>query len=209
MIVSTNDNQMPPQGEPVGGAHPAPPPAPAPGQAAPGYEAAPGYSSAPAPMGTSPMTMARPAAMDRAVMLMRVGAVLSLLSVLSAFLFKDSMRSTVEETLRKSGETIDPALVDATLTTALISGIVGGLIGVALWLWMASANGKGKKWARIVATVFFAISVLNFLFGLVQPAPMLSKILSLLIVLVGAAAIFFMYKKESTAYYEAMSAPRV
>ena len=41
--------------------------------------------------------------------------------------------------------------------------IVGALIAVALWLWMAWANNRGRNWARIVSAVFFGISTLDLL----------------------------------------------
>ena len=43
----------------------------------------------------------------------------------------------------------------------LVSSIVGGVIAVLIWLWMAWKNGAGRSWARIVATVFFALSCLS------------------------------------------------
>jgi hypothetical protein len=43
----------------------------------------------------------------------------------------------------------------------LVSSIVGGVIAVLIWLWMAWKNRAGRKWARVVATVFFALSCLG------------------------------------------------
>ena len=41
-----------------------------------------------------------------------------------------------------------------------------GLIGVALWIWMAQMNQAGKNWARITSTVFFALETLSAIGGL-------------------------------------------
>ena len=39
--------------------------------------------------------------------------------------------------------------------------IVLGLVAAALWLWMARANGHGRSWARILATVLFGLATLE------------------------------------------------
>ena len=41
--------------------------------------------------------------------------------------------------------------------------IVFGLAGIALWLWMARANGQGGSWARIVSTVLFGLAALQLI----------------------------------------------
>ncbi len=155
----------------------------------------------------------RPPAMDTAVRLMQVGGVLSIVSLLSVFLVKGQIRDAVqkaaEDAAKTSGTALDPATVDAMVNIGIGFGVFFGLIGSLLWFWMASANGKGKSWARTVATVFFVLSLISFLASFIQPTATLSTILSVLSVGVGAAAIFLMYKKESTAFYRASSAPRM
>ncbi|MBA3309042.1 MAG: hypothetical protein H0U28_03145, partial [Nocardioidaceae bacterium] len=84
--------------------------------------------------------------------------------------------------------------------------IVFGLIGVGLWLWMAWANGKGRKWARVVATVFGVINVLSFLFVITAgSATTPSLIVSVLSVLVGVAALFYLYRPDASQFYSAAS----
>ena len=41
--------------------------------------------------------------------------------------------------------------------------IVVGLVGIALWLWMARANGQGRNWARILSTVLFVLATLQLI----------------------------------------------
>jgi hypothetical protein len=36
-----------------------------------------------------------------------------------------------------------------------------GLAVIALWLWMARANGQGRNWARILSTVLFGLATLD------------------------------------------------
>lgn len=208
----------PPPGEGYGEGGPVPPePAPGYGQppAAPEYgqqsygqQPAPGYGSMPrsAPPGDGRAVLtARPKAMDNAVRLMQVGAGLSLLSLLLALFSRGTIRDAVKKANETATTKLTPDQVDAAVTFLMGAAIVAGLIGVGLWLWMASVNGKGRSWARIVATVLFVVETLLFLGGFAQPTPMLSRLVSLLVWLVGAAAIFFIWKKESSAYYAGMS----
>ena len=58
--------------------------------------------------------------------------------------------------------------------------IVGGLIGVALWILMAVFNGRGASWARIVATVLGGISVLSAVSLFVQTVPAFTLVVGIL-----------------------------
>jgi hypothetical protein len=49
--------------------------------------------------------------------------------------------------------------------------IVSCLVPVALWLWMARANGRGRNWARILFTVLFGLATLTVtLISVVPPS---------------------------------------
>ena len=43
----------------------------------------------------------------------------------------------------------------------LVGSIVVGIVAVLIWLWIAWKNRAGRNWARVVATVFFALSCLG------------------------------------------------
>jgi hypothetical protein len=47
--------------------------------------------------------------------------------------------------------------------------ILFGLAVIALWLWMARANGQGRTWARILSTVLFGLATLQLPSALTQP----------------------------------------
>lgn len=200
-----------------------PPPPPAYGTAGSATPPPPAYSDAgsatppPPPvygqMGSMPPAgytpaapVARPKSMDLAVRLMQAGGVLALLNALTVFLFKDEIRDAAEKAAADAGTNID---IDAAVNAAMIFGAIFGLLGAALWFWMASANGKGKSWARIVASVFYVISLLSFVYSFTQPAGFLSRILGIISFLIATGAIVMMWKKESSDFYAANSAPRV
>lgn len=144
----------------------------------------------------------RPQTLTTAVRLMQAGGVLALLSLLTIFFMQDEMRTIAEQTAQDAGTAVD---VDAIVSLAVTVALVFGLIGAGLWFLMAHLNGKGKSWARIVATALFGISLLFFVLGLSQPTPGISRILGIVNILIGAGAVYFMYRKESSAYYNAVS----
>jgi hypothetical protein len=150
----------------------------------------------------------RPRSIDLAVLLMRVGAGLSVLSLVSVFFLGDQVREQARKSIAESGQTVDPGLVDGLVAIAIGVGIVVGLLGAGLWLFMAWANGKGKSWARVVASVLFGISLLFSLISLAQPSAGLSRVLNLVSLVLGGYIVFLLWRRESSDFYAASSAPR-
>jgi hypothetical protein len=82
--------------------------------------------------------------------------------------------------------------------------IASGLIGAALWLWMAQSSKAGKNWARIVSTVLFAIQTINVVAGASAiSSGGASRIYSIVIWLIGLGAIIFLWQRSSTEYFKA------
>lgn len=142
-----------------------------------------------------------PKSILNAVKLMYAGAGLSAISFVVALVTISSLKSTILAN--------DPQLttseVNAAATIGIVIAVIFGLIGIGLWIWMAWANRGGRNWARIVATVFFAFDTLGLLGSLVRPSTGLSLVFTVLVWLVGLGAIIFMWNKESSAYYQAVS----
>lgn len=209
-----NTPPPPPPGE--GGATPPPPAAgnygstPPPPPAGSGYDG--GAYGAPAPGYQSQAVggpVEKPKSIALAVKLMYVGAGLALLGALSTLLQTDTIRDAAEQASADAGEAMTGSELDAAVAIGVTFALISGVIGALLWILMAYMNGKGKKWARIVATVFFVLSVLSTLVSLTQEAPILSRILSVISLALGAYIIFLLYRPESTEFYNGQSAPRV
>ena len=83
--------------------------------------------------------------------------------------------------------------------------VVAGIIGTAVWLWMASKNNAGRRWARILSTVFFALLSLGMLGVFAGQIPLDSKILPVAQWLVGLVAIVLLWQRESSEYFSARS----
>ncbi|WP_028047267.1 hypothetical protein [Cellulomonas sp. URHE0023] len=146
----------------------------------------------------------RPSSVTRAVQLMYAGAALSLIGIVVAWATKNQLRDTLAE----SSPSLTPADVDTAVTIALVSATVVGLIAVGLWLWMAAANGAGKSWARIVATVLGGLGVVSTLFSL-RSATGTSIALNLLSLVLAVAILVLLWLPASSAYFRARSASRL
>jgi hypothetical protein len=125
------------------------------------------------------------------------------LVVLLTVLLADS--GAAKAMLRKVNPGLTAAQVSQQYTSDITIGIVGGLVVIALWLWMAWANGQGRDWARIVATVLFGLVTLD-LFGLGGPGIVSSAGVSGLIFpvlnwLIGLAAARLLWLPASTAFF--------
>ena len=156
----------------------------------------PQYPGGPSPYPTDwqPERQEPPQSIQRAVMLMYVGAGLEGLGLILNLIG-----------VGRSGSNTS-------------SGAVGSLIGICLWVWMARANKEGKSWARVTSTVFFGIDCLLVLLLLVailvtlhsvspslKTLLLLSGLAGIVIWAVGLATIILLWRRESSEYYAAMN----
>ena len=164
------------------------------------------YESYPSvPPEAEPARVEPPAAVRNAVRLMYAGAALSAIVVIVSLLTIGSLKANILAHYPH----YTTSQVHTAEVAAVITSIIGGLIAVGLWLWMAWANGRGRSWARIVAAVFFAINTLDLLASFARVHAAGTLIVSVLVWLVGLGAIVFLFSKESGAYFAAQrSRPR-
>lgn len=179
-----------------------PPPADGPEQR-PGYPAPPpsGYGQQARP------PVEQPPSIRTAVRLMWAGAVVSLLSLIVTIATIGSSKDQIRDQMAASGQDVTPGMVDAAFAVAIGVGVVGALIAIGLWLWMAWKNGKGRSWARIVATVLGAFNVASTLFTFSagsSPAPAL--VLAVVNLILAVAILVLLWRKDSSAFYRARSA---
>ncbi|MDM7990768.1 hypothetical protein [Arthrobacter sp. zg-Y877] len=144
-----------------------------------------------------PAAPQRPAAVERGFWLLIASAVASLLGLLLALpeLTSDETRS---ELARQSG--LSAAEVDTAVTIGLVTAITIGLVSVAVSVLFAIFARKGHNWARIVITVFAALSLLT-LIGIDGSA---AGILSLISVLLTVAAVVLFFTKPASAFFAQM-----
>ena len=167
---------------------------------APSVPVAPQYQ----PQGGAVAPVERPSSVTRAVQLMYVGAALSVVGILVAWTTKDQLREQVEA----ASPTLSPEAVDSATTISLGFATVVGLVGVGLWLWMAAANGAGRSWARVLATVLGALGALSAVFSLTTGTGV-TIALQLLSLVLAVAILVLLWRPASSAYFQARSARQV
>jgi hypothetical protein len=73
-----------------------------------------------------------------------------------------------------------------------------------MWIWMAQTNQRGLEWARIVATVLGPLNIAFTVFSLSQSAGV-AIVVRFLTIALSAAILFLLYRRDSTAYYKAVT----
>jgi len=153
-------------------------------------------SSEPAPVRDIPQSV------QRAVRVMYIGLAASLIGIIVDMTTLSSTRSEIASK--------NPGFTQAQLNSAehLEIGlfIAGGLIGAALWLWMAQTCRAGKGWARIVSSVFFGIDTLSVIAGVAGAGTGgggLARIYAVLVWVIGLVAIVFLWQRSSSDYFRA------
>ena len=156
------------------------------------------------PQSAAAAPVERPSSVTRAVQLMYVGAALSLVGIIVAW----ATKSQLNEQIAAATPTLTPDQVESAVTISLAVGTVIGLVAVGLWLWMAAANGAGKSWARVVATVLGALSVLSAVFSLTSGTG-ITIAMQVLSLVLAVAILVLLWRPASSEYFRARSARQV
>ena len=90
--------------------------------------------------------------------------------------------------------------------------VVVGLVVIAVWLWMARADGQGRSWARILSTVLFGLAALQLRGGFTPPVSHTGSGVTVLYYggtalfaaawLAGAAAVWLLWRPASSAFFK-------
>jgi len=150
----------------------------------------------------------QPSTLRNAVRLMWVGGGLSLVGVIITLAYTSKIKNAVTKaaikanaTNRADGKTssiLTSAQIHTLANTTVTLLAIFGIIGVLLWVWMAWANNRGSNWARIVATVLFALNTIALILEFGRAS--ISIIAIILEWLIGLGAIILLWRRETTAY---------
>ena len=160
--------------------------------------------SQPYPLADKPVEPDRPPAPQsvlNAVKLMYAGAAVSAFSLIVSLIIPLADVAGTKASLKKAHPSLTASQVDQAFNTGIALAFVSGVIGTALWLWMARANGQGKNWARILSTALFAVSTLS-LFATLNAPSVLGVVFAALIWIIGAGAVFMLWRRESTEFFK-------
>jgi hypothetical protein len=171
------------------------------------YQPYPGGDQSPQPTGmpAAPVKPPIPQSVTRAVQVMYLGALASLVGIVIDLLTRHSLRTFIRDHATTNGKRLTNTQVTNTYHAELVVLVVVGLIAVGLWIWMAQANKRGKNWARITSTVFFALSTLGAIGGLAGGAlsgGTANRFYGLVVWVIGAVAIIFLWQRSSTEYFK-------
>jgi hypothetical protein len=159
------------------------------------YQRYPGDAQSPSPQPPSPVNI--PQSVMRAVRVMYIGLAASLIGIIIDMTALSSTKSAII----KANPKFTTAQVNSAEHVEIGLFIASGLIGAALWLWMAQSNRAGKGWARILSTVFFAIdTVSQFVLG-ASGGP--ARIYGLIVWLIGLTAVILLWQRSSSEYFRA------
>ena len=155
----------------------------------------------PYPSSGKPVEPERPPAPPsvlNAVKLMYVGAAISTVSLVIALIDIGGTKDAI----RKARPSLTAAQVNQLNTFIITLAVVSGVLGIALWLWMARANSQGRNWARILSTVLFGLATLD-MFGVIsQPKTVLGLVFPVLTWLIGLGAIVLLWRRESSEFFK-------
>jgi hypothetical protein len=157
----------------------------------------------------APVPRSIPQSVARAVQVMYIGAAASLIGIVIELLLRHSLRSYISDHATRNGKRLTATQVADTYHAELVVLVVVGLIGIVLWIWMAQMNKRGRNWARITSTVFFALDTLGAIGGLAGGSlsgGSANRFYGLVVWVIGGIAIILLWRRSSTEYFK--GAPR-
>ena len=146
----------------------------------------------------APERPAPPRSVFLAVRLMYAGAALTAIGMVVSVV---AVAVGGENALRASHKHATLAQLHATQNFLITGAIVSGLVEIGAWLFMARANRSGLKWARIIASVLFALNTLNFMGHMLGKVTIGNIAYSVALWLVGLGALYFLWQKDASAYF--------
>jgi hypothetical protein len=153
------------------------------------------------PSSGQPVELERPPAppsVVNAVKLMYTGAAVTTVSLIVSLVNLSGTKAAI----KKAKPSWTAAQVNSFDRFIIITAVVSGLIGIALWLWMARANGQGRSWARVVSSVLFGLATLDLIGVFSEPKTALGLIFPVLTWLIGLGAVFLLWRRDSTEFFK-------
>jgi hypothetical protein len=139
-----------------------------------------------------------PAPVLNAVKLMYAGAAVSTVSLIVSLVDISGTKSAI----KKARPSLTATQINQLNTFIITLAIVSGVIGIALWLWMARANSQGRNWARILSTVLFCLATLDLVGVFSEPKTLLGLIFPVLTWLIGLGAVFLLWRSEASEFFK-------
>jgi hypothetical protein len=139
-----------------------------------------------------------PASVLNAVKLMYAGAAISTISLIISLADISGTKSAI----KKARPNLTATQINQLNTFIISLAIVSGVLGIALWLWMARANNQGRNWARILSTVLFGLATLDLIGVFSQPKTVYGLVFPVLTWFVGLGAVWLLWRPDSSAFFK-------
>lgn len=161
------------------------------------------WAASPRPrLGVATAEMEQPQTIRLAVKLMLIGAALAALS----FFIAQAQRDEIRDLIADDNPSYSQTELDEQMDAWTVRNVTSAIFGVGLWIWMAQMNGKGRSWARVVASVLGGINLL--LTGVILAAGLYTAVgfvQAIVNVALAVSILILLYRPESSEYYDAMS----
>ncbi len=135
-----------------------------------------------------------------AVRLMCAAAAVQLTALITIVVTAGAVRSAIVA----RNPSFSAAQWHAVVTGHIVPDVVSAPIGIAVWLWLAWANGRGHNWARFASGAFFGLFTLGLLFAVAQDAAIYATadlIAAIAEWLVAFAGVVLVFSEKSLPYY--------
>ncbi|MGC0421487.1 hypothetical protein [Embleya sp. AB8] len=142
---------------------------------------------------------ATPPSIRNAVTTMYVGVTLTLVSAATTV----AMAGPLGDRLRDVYPDYDDTRLESVKSSVLTYLFTIATVGIAMWLWMAWASKRGKRWTRTVATSVFTVASAISVYNFTQPQPTLVNLAGLLPCVAGLATVGFLWRRDSSAHFSA------
>jgi hypothetical protein len=161
------------------------------------------YQAFPSPASAEPA----PTSVQRAVYLMYAGAVVSLISGIVGVVVLTTRGAGINAPGNvPQGSAAAGDIIHVVSTVVVTVAIISTVVPIVLWLWMAWKCKAGRPWARVLSTIFFALSTLFTLVTVAGSTGAWSLLGLMVNWIVGLGAIVFLWQRSSSAYFR--TAPR-
>lgn len=148
-----------------------------------------------------------PRSIIEAVRVMQFAGALSLLEIVRAFLTRSDLRAAFVGESRAQGAEVGAADIDRIVTLSLTITVVYAIISAAAWFTMARTTRQGSKWGRWVACALLPVALGVFFGGLLPTAGVLSRVVPVVLLMLGVWALVLLWQKDSSAWIRFTTAP--
>jgi tryptophan-rich sensory protein len=138
-----------------------------------------------------------PAPVLNAVRLMYAGAAVTLVYLVVSLASLGSIKSE----LHSSDPKLTTTQINQVFEYLIVTTVVFGVIGIALWLMMARGARNGRRWSQIVSTVLFALYTLESVATFTEDRAILSIVFVGHTWVIGAVTVFMLWKPATKAYF--------